>query len=164
MELVTPGIGLIFWMTLSFLIVLFLLKKFAWRPILGALNEREKSIEKALNSAEEAKAEVAKIKDDNLKIIEQAKIERDGIIKDAKEVKEQIIKEARAEAKQKAEAMIADALSEIQNQKDLLLNEMKVQIAEFSVDIAEKIIKTELSDTSKKEEVINKFISDLKLN
>ena len=164
MQLVTPGIGLVFWMTLSFLILLFLLKKFAWKPILASLKERENSIEEALNSAESAREQMANIKAENDKILAQAKIERDGILKDAKEVKTQIINEAKDIAKLEASKIIDNARAEIVSEKEKVISEIKAQMAILSVNIAEKIIKTELSSKNKKEELIDSYVKDIKLN
>ncbi len=164
MQLVTPGIGLVFWMTLSFLIVLFLLKKFAWKPILASLKEREESIEEALNSAENAREQMANIKAENDKILAQAKIERDGILKDAKEVKDQIIGEAKKAAIVEASKIIDNARAEIISEKEKVISEIKAQMAILSVNIAEKIIKTELSSENKKEELIDSYVKDIKLN
>ena len=164
MQLVTPGIGLVFWMTLSFLIVLFLLKKFAWKPILASLKEREESIEEALNSAESAREQMANIKAENDKILAQAKIERDGILKDAKEVKDQIIGDAKKAAIIEASKLIDNARAEIISEKEKVISEIKAQMAILSVNIAEKIIKTELSSENKKEDLINSYVKDIKLN
>ena len=164
MELVTPGIGLLFWMLLSFAVVLFILKKFAWKPILKALKEREDSIEDALESAEKAKEEMAKLQVDNEKIINEAKAERDNLINEAREVKEKIINEAKTQATTEANKLIKQAHTNIQNEKVAAINEIKEQVAILSVEIAEKLLKQELEKDKKQEELINSLLKEIEVN
>lgn len=164
MELVTPGIGLLFWMLLSFAVVLFILKKFAWKPILKALKEREDSIKDALESAEKAKEEMAKLQVDNEKIINEAKSERDNLINEAREVKEKIINEAKTQATTEANKLIKQARINIQNEKAAAINEIKDQVAILSVEIAEKLLKQELAKDKKQEELINSLLKEIEVN
>jgi F-type H+-transporting ATPase subunit b len=164
MELVTPGIGLVFWMLLSFSIVLIILKKYAWRPVMDALKERENSIENAIKSAEKAKEEMARLQMDNKKIIDEARIERDRLIKEAREAKELIINEAKGQAVVEANKLIESARINIQNEKYAAINEMKNQIAVFSVEIAEKILSRELSNKDNQKELMNNLLNEMNLN
>jgi len=164
MELVTPGIGLLFWMLIMFSVVLFILGKFAWKPILQILKERETTIEEALNSAKKAKEEMTKLQEDNRKIITEAKLERDVIIKEAREIKDKMIAEAKKQAATEAEKLVASARESIQNEKAAALNEIKTTVVTLSVEIAEKILKTELEKTGKHEELVDNMLKTIHLN
>lgn len=164
MGLVTPNPGTIFWMIIIFGIVLFILRKFAWKPILNALKEREESIASALNSAEEAKKEVAGLKADNQKIIAEARKEKDIILKEAKEIKEKIIAEAKEKANVETQKSIEHARQQIQSEKDAAINDIKKQVAELSIMIAEKVIKKELGNKGAQEKMVDGLIDDIKLN
>lgn len=164
MELVKPEFGLIFWMTVSFLIVLFLLKKFAWKPILNSLKERETSIEDALNSAKKAKDEVANMKAENERILQDARNERDVLLKQARETKEQIINEARTKAQTEGDRMIAIARETINNEKMAAITELKNQVATLSIEIAEKVIRQQLITDDKQKALVNDLLKDVKLN
>ncbi len=164
MELIQPGIGLIFWMTLSFLIVIFILKKFAWKPILNGLKEREKSIDEALNAAEKAREEMKNLKADNEKLLQEAKEERDNILKDARKMKDSIILEAKEKAQVEANRIVEGALVTIENEKSAAVHDLKNQIATLSIEIAEKILKEELKAKGKQKELIDKLVSEIKFN
>ena len=164
MGLVTPNPGTIFWMVIIFGIVLFILRKFAWKPILNALKDREESIANALNSAELARKEVEGLKADNEKIIAEARREKDVILKEAKEIKEKIIAEAREKANTEAQKSIEQARQQIQSEKTAAINEIKKQVAELSVMIAEKVIKKELTNKGEQEKMVEGLIDDIKLN
>ncbi len=164
MELVTPGIGLIFWMTTTFLIVFFLLKKFAWGPILGMIKDREKSIEDALQKAETAKEDMKLFQKENEKLMSQAKAERDVMLKEARELKESTINEAKSKASAEADRILTAARAEIQNEKNQAINEIKNQVAVLSIEIAEKIIKSELSSDQKQKALVDNLLSEIKLN
>ena len=140
MELVLPGIGLTFWMVLVFGLLLFLLKKFAWKPILSALKERENSIEEALKSAEAAKDQLSKLKSDNEALYKQAREERDQLLKEAKVMKETIISDAKKSAEEEGKRIIQAASEEINKQKAVAIAELKGQVASMSIAIAEKPI------------------------
>ncbi|HPF10009.1 MAG TPA: F0F1 ATP synthase subunit B [Flavobacteriaceae bacterium] len=157
MDLVTPEIGLIFWTTLSFLVLLFLLRKFAWKPILNSVNTREQSIKDALAAAEAAKREMENLTADNERILKEARAERETMLKEAREMKSQMIADAEEEAKAKAEKMISSAQAAIETEKKAAIAELKAQVASLSVDIAEKVVKSELSDKDKQ----LKLVADL---
>ena len=164
MELVKPEFGLIFWMTLSFLIVLFLLKKFAWKPILDSLKERETSIEDALNSAKKARDEVSNMKAENERILQEARNERDVLLKQARETKDQIVNEARGKAQIEADRIITIARETINNEKMAAITELKNQVATLSIEIAEKVIRQQLSTDEKQKALVNDLLKDVKLN
>ncbi len=164
MELIKPDLGLLFWMIISFGILLFVLIRFAWRPILKALRDRERSISKSLLAAQIAKEEMAKIEFGNEKITQLAKIEKDNLLKEAKEIKNSIIEEARETAKLEAKKIIQEARQGVEHEKNQAINEIKNQIAALSVDIAEKILKQKLVEESKQKELIDELIKDIDLN
>ena len=164
MELVKPELGLIFWMALTFLIVLFILKKFAWGPILNAIHEREKSIENSLNLAQQAKAEMEDLKGGNEKLLAEARIERDKILKEAREIKDGMLADAKNKAQSEAERIVADARRNIQAEKLAAVNDLKNQVALISLEIAEKIVRQQLSDDNKQKELVSKLVSEVKLN
>lgn len=160
MELVTPGIGLIFWQTVTFLIVLFLLSKFAWKPIMSALKEREKTIETALASAEQARAEMQQLKASNEALLQQARLERDAILKDAQEAANNIIGEARTKAITEADRIIANAKATIETEKQAALTELKNQVASLSIEIAEKVLRKQLSSDAAQKELVAQYINE----
>ena len=164
MGLVTPGIGLVFWTTLSFLIVLFLLKKMAWKPILAALKEREESITEALKAADKAKFEMAELKAGNKKLLNEARAERDDLLKEARETKNKIVADAKEGAQAEADKIIKSAHDAIETDKKAAINELKNQVAKLSIDIAEKILKNELEDAKKQDDLVKNSIEDFKLN
>jgi F-type H+-transporting ATPase subunit b len=164
MDLVTPELGLIFWTSLSFLILLFILGKFAWKPILNAVNDRENSIKDALKEAEKARLEMQNLKSDNEKILKEARAERDAMIKDAREIKDSMISEAKEEAKAQGTKLIEQAKTTIQNEKLAAITELKNQVADLSIDIAEKVMKNELSNKDKQVELVEKMLDDIELN
>jgi F-type H+-transporting ATPase subunit b len=164
MELVKPAIGLIFWMTVTFGIVLFLLKKFAWKPILGIIKEREQSITQALESAEQAKREMKNLKAGNEKLLQEARLERDKILKEAAEIRESLLNDAKGKAKVEAEKIITSARETINNEKNAAIAELKNQVASLSIEIAEKILKSELSNEDKQKALVSTLLQDVKLN
>jgi len=164
MELITPGLGLVFWMVLSFSVILFILKKFAWKPILKALKERESTIDTALKSADKAREEMEQLKADNEKIIKEAKNERDILLKETRQVKDKIISEAKEKANSDAKKIIEDAKEKIESEKEAALDEIKIQVASFSVEIAEKILKKKLEKSKEQKDLINGLIDDIKIN
>lgn len=164
MELITPGLGLVFWMVLSFSMLLYILKKFAWKPILKALKERENTIDTALKSADKAREKMEQLKADNEKTIKEAKNIRDSLLKEARQVKDKIIVEAKQKANSEATKIIADAKRKIENEKEAALDEIKNQVAGFSVEIAEKILKKKLEKTKDQKDLINELIDEIKIN
>ncbi len=164
MELVTPGIGLIFWQTVTFLIVLFLLSKFAWKPIMQALHEREASIENALSAAEKAKLDIQGLKAENEKLLAQARLERDKILKEASEAGNQMLETARQKASDEGDRMILNAREAIENEKRAAITEVKNMAAQLSVDIAERILRKELSNPQAQQALAQDYIKEVTLN
>lgn len=163
-ELVTPGIGLVFWTAITFLVLLFILRKFAWKPILGAVSDREEGIKKALASAENAKKEMQNLHSDNEKLLKEARAERESMLKEAREIKEKMIAEAKGEAQAQANKMIAQAQESIRSEKHAALAELKSQVANMSVEIAEKVVRAELTDKNKQLSLVEKMLEDVTLN
>lgn len=164
MGLMIPETGLVIWMLITFLILLFLLTKFAWKPIMKMIKDREKSIEDALASAENAKAEMNNLKAENEKILQEARNERDKMIKEAREIREQMIAEAKGKAKSEGDKMLQSAREAIHNEKMAAITDLKNQVAQLSIDIAEKIIARELSSENKQKELIGDLLKEVKLN
>ncbi len=164
MELIQPGIGLIFWMTLTFAFLLFILGKFAWPAITKGLKEREQSIHDALNAAEKAKEEMKKLQLDNEQLLRKAMDERDAILSDGRKVRDKTIAEAREKASEEANMIVEGAMERIENEKMGAIIDLKNQIATLSIEIAEKILKEELSHGKKQEELIKKLTEDIELN
>ena len=164
MDLITPSVGLIFWTAVVFIILLVLLRSLAWKPILSAVKEREQSIEDALNAAKKAKEEMALLNAQNEKIMKEARAERDAILKEAREMKENIINEAKNSATVEANKLIENAKSAIQNEKASAMADIKNQVGQLSIEIAEKILTKELSDKSAQEALVNDVIDQAKFN
>ena len=164
MDLIKPEFGLIFWTGLSFLILLFVLRKFAWKPILNSVNTREQSILDALSSAEAAKKEMENLTADNEKLLKEARLERDAMMKEAREIKTKMIADAKDEAKIEADKMIINAQAAIQSEKKSAIAEIKNQVASLSLDIAEKVVKDELSNKDKQLKLVETMLDDAKLN
>ena len=164
MELVTPEIGLIFWTTIVFLLLLIVLKKYAWKPILAAVDERNKSIEDALKAADKAKKEMLALNTDNERILIQARKERDALLKEGREIKDNIIAEAKDKAKLESDKILITAKEQINNEKMKAITELKNQVASMSIDIAENILKSELSDKNKQKELIAEALKSNELN
>ena len=164
MDLVTPDIGLIFWSTLFFLILLFVLGKFAWPAILSAVKARNESIRNALDAAEKAKKEMARLQAYNEKILAEARADRDALIKEAKEVKDRIIAEAKEQAGLEAKKMVQQARESIRSEKAAAINDLKQQVAGLSVQIAEKILQEKLKETKAQKELISQIIKEADLN
>jgi F-type H+-transporting ATPase subunit b len=164
MGLVTPDYGLLFWMVLTFGIVLFILKKFAWKPILGSLKERETSIEEALELAQKTRDEMAKLQADNEKILAEARQQREELLKEARDIRQKMIDEAKDKARDEGDKMIATARQAIENEKSTAIEEMKKAIVSMSVQIAEKILKKQLDDPKQQQEYLDTYLKDVKLN
>lgn len=162
--MIEPGIGLLFWMTLTFIILLFLLAKFAWKPILNAVNDREVTIIDALNQAKLAKQEMAKLKEDNERILREARAERDGILKEARDMKDKIVNEAKDRAKVEGEKMIAAARQSIQSEKNAAMAEIKSQIGTLSVNIAENILREKLNNDGAQNALVENILNKSNLN
>lgn len=164
MGLVTPGIGLVIWMTIAFLVVWIGLGKFAWPSIMKTIKEREESIANALKSAEAARQEMTKLQSDNERIMKEAYAQRDTIMKEAKDLKDKIVSDAKDKAQAEADRIVASARESIVNEKTAAMAEIRSHVAKLSIDIAEKVLRSELSDASKQEKLMNDLISDIKLN
>jgi F-type H+-transporting ATPase subunit b len=164
MELVTPGIGLVFWTALAFICLLILLRKFAWKPILGAIHEREQFIDDALNKAELAKQEMARLTSQNEDLMKQARAERDEILKEAKILKDSIVNEAKTSAQTEGAKLIEKARIEIENQKKVALAELKGQVSALSLEIAERVLRSQLDDKAKQQDLVNSLLKDVELN
>ncbi|MFM2207431.1 MAG: hypothetical protein RL213_1406 [Bacteroidota bacterium] len=164
MELIKPSIGLVFWMTVSFLILLFILKKFAWKPILNMLHEREQNIAEALNTAKKAREEMASLKADNERLLNEARLERDRMMKEARDTKDAIIAEAKGKAQSEANKILAQTRETIQTEKNAALTELKNQVAIMSIQIAEKILRAELSNDDKQKALVQNMLKDINMN
>lgn len=164
MELVTPSIGLVFWTSIAFVCLLILLKKFAWKPILSAIKEREQFIDDALNKAELAKKELVRMTAQNEDLMKQARAERDEILKEAKVLKDTIVNEAKTQAQQEGAKLIEKARIEIENQKKAALAELKGQVSTLSLDIAERVLRSQLDDKAKQQDLVNSLLKDVELN
>ena len=157
------SIGLFFWQTIIFVILIFLLKKFAWSPILKAVNDREQGIKDALASAEAAKKEMQSLQADNEKIMKEARAERDSLLKEARDLKNSMISQAKDEAKSEAQKIIESANEAILNEKNAAVSDIKKQVASLSIEIAEKLLKEKLSDDNKQMKIVEDLIKDVKL-
>src|SRR5258707_6122671 len=164
MDLLTPGTGLLFWQVIIFLGLVLLLGKFAWKPILSSLKEREESIQTALDQAEKAKMEMALLKSDNEKLLKETREERDKILRDARTASNRLQEEAQVTAKKTADKIIEDAKSVINTEKQAAMRDVKAQVAQFPFEIAEKLIKKNLSDDKSQRDLTETLIKDLKLN
>ena len=163
-SLIEPAIGLIFWTTITFVLLLVLLGKFAWKPILAAIKTREKGIEDALSSAEKALNDMRELRANNDKILAEARNERDALIKEARDAKDAIINEAKSKAQKDADRILATAREQIINEKNAAVTELKNQVATLSIEIAEKILRSELSSDEKQKTLVNNLMKDVNLN
>ena len=157
-------LGLFFWLLVIFVGLVFLLKKFAWKPILDAVNEREEGIKNALLAAENAKKDMQNLKADNEKLLAEARAERDLMIKEAREIKEKMIADAKSEAQAQGEKMIDQAKASIESEKNAAMAELKNQVSSLSLEIAEKLLKDELSNKESQVKLVEKMLGDAKLN
>jgi F-type H+-transporting ATPase subunit b len=164
MDLVTPAIGLVFWTTVVFIILIVLLTKFAWKPILSAIKEREQNIEKALKSADRARAEIKDLQTANERLLNEARAERDAMLKEAREIKEKMLADAKEKAKEEAERILSSARDTIRNEKNAALAQIKEQVATLSIEVAEKILKSELSSEVKQKVLAEQLLEEVKLN
>lgn len=162
--LITPSVGLIFWSSIVFLLLFFILAKFAWKPILAAVKEREDGIENALKSAENAKKEMENLKAGNEKIVAEARAERDILLKEAREIKDSIINEAKIKAQKESDRILTSAREQITNEKNAAITELKNQVATLSIDIAEKILKSDLASDEKQKALVSSLMKDVNLN
>ena len=164
MDLVTPGFGLVFWTALTFIFLLLILKKFAWKPILGAVSDREEGIKNALASAENARKEMENLHADNERILKEARAERETMLKEAREIKTKMIDDAKGEAQNQANKMIAQAQAAIESEKKAAMAELKSHVAGLSIDIAEKVVRQELSNKDEQLKLVESMLGEAKLN
>ncbi|MHA4893382.1 F0F1 ATP synthase subunit B [Pedobacter sp. PWIIR3] len=164
MELLVPEFGLVILQTIAFLLLMFLLAKFAWKPVLAAIKEREQSIDEALNKAELAKQEMTRLTAQNEELMKEARAERDLILKEAKSLKDNILHEAKSQAHNEGAKMIEKAKIEIENQKKAALAELKNQVSSLSIDIAERVLRNQLKDKIKQQELVTNLLKDVELN
>lgn len=161
MSLVTPDIGLLFWMLFSFSIVLILLKKYAWKPILNALKEREESIQESIDQAALARKEIEDLKSDNEKILQEARAERDQMLREARDAKDAIVTEAKTVAQKEADGLLERARTEIETEKKAAVAELKGHVAQLSIEIAEKVIKERLSDDDQQRQLVDRLLDEV---
>lgn len=159
--LVNPELGLIFWMTLSFVAVLFILKKFVWKPIMSSLQDREETIEKSLQEAENARAEMARLTSQNEQLLAEARTEREKILGEARQIKEKMIADAKGIADEEAKKLISRANDEINKQKMAAIDELKKEVAGYSVAIAEKLLGKQLDNNAAQQKLIADQLSEL---
>ncbi|MGM0946900.1 MAG: F0F1 ATP synthase subunit B [Bacteroidota bacterium] len=164
MDLIIPSSGLIFWQLIGFLGLFFILVKFAWKPMLAALEEREGSIDNALKAAEQARNEMANLKAENEKLLADARVERDTILTQAQQASKRMIEEAKEEANKQGAQMIENAKIVIENEKKAALTEVKNQVAVLTIEVTEKLLRKNLSDQAAQKELVDEFVKDLKLN
>ena len=162
--LLNPAFGSVVWATVSFLVVLFLLRKMAWDPILQGLKDREEEIEGALNAAKEARAEIQNLQSDNERLLQEARAERDGMLRDARDMADKLVADAKQTAKDEGERMIDQAKQAIDGERAAAVAELKAEVAKLSLEIAEKLVRQELKDDGAQQELIGRMISDSKLN
>jgi len=158
------SLGLFIMQTILFVALILLLKKFAWKPILDAVNEREEGIKNALQSAENARAEMQNLQADNQRILQEARMERDALLKEAAQMKDKIIADAKNDARMEAEKMIAQAKAAIEGEKNAAMAELKSQVSSLSLEIAEKLLKEELANKDSQVKLVEKMLGDAKLN
>jgi len=157
------SIGLFFWQTVIFVCLIFLLKKYAWKPILDSVNEREEGIKNALLSAEKAKEEMASLQSDNEQTLKKARLERDGLLKEAREIKQKLIDDAKNEASAEAKKILIQAQETIKSEKNAAIVDLKNQVASLSVEIAEKVLKEKLSNDKSQMELVKELVKDVSL-
>lgn len=164
MELLTPGTGLIIWQLIIFVALVFLLSKLAWKPIINSLKEREGSIQSALDTAERARAEMAQLKNDNEKLLKEAREERDKMLKEARDIANRMKDEAQTDAKKAADKILAEARAAINTEKEAAMRDVRAQVALFSLEVAEKLMKKNLASDKEQKNLVEGYIKDLKLN
>ena len=162
--LLTPAAGVVIWTTIAFLTVLFILRKFAWKPILKGLKDREESIDNALSAAERARNEMANLQADNERLLQEARVERDRILKEARDMRDAMVNDAKGKAQEEADRMITAAREAIANEKNRAVAELKNQVANLSIEIAEKLVRQNLAGDAANQELAEKLADDAKLN
>jgi F-type H+-transporting ATPase subunit b len=158
------SVGLFFWQAVVFILLLLLLRKFAWKPILNAVNDREEGIKNALDSAEKAKLEMQNLQADNQKLLKEARAEREAMLKEARDIKNKMIEDAKGQAKEEANKIVAQAQVTIETEKKAAIAELKAQVADLSINIAEKVMREELSNKDKQMKLVESMLSEATLN
>jgi F-type H+-transporting ATPase subunit b len=158
------SLGLFFWQAVLFIVLILLLKKFAWKPILDSVNEREEGIKNALDSAEKAKLEMQNLQADNQKLLKEAREERESMLKEARDIKNKMIEDAKGDAQAQANKMISQAQAAIESEKKAAIAELKTQVASLSIEIAEKVVREELSNKDKQIKLVESMLGEAKLN
>ncbi|MDB5230008.1 MAG: synthase sector subunit b [Chitinophagaceae bacterium] len=164
MDLLNPGFGLLIWTLLAFLIVFFILKKFAWKPILSSLKQREEGIADAIASAEKIKIEMAQLKNENESLLAKAREERSAMLKEAKDASDKMIAEAKEKARLEYDKILADAQAAIHQQKNAAITEVKNEVGRLVIDVAEKVLRKELNNKNEQEKYIQELAGGVKLN
>lgn len=164
MELLLPGVGLIFWTLVAFILVFVILRKFAWKPILSSLHDREKGIADSLETAKRVKAEMAQLKNENEELLAKAREERGVMLKEARDTKDRIIGEAREQAKVEANKIISEAQQAINAQKMAAITEVKNQVGKLVIEVTEKVLRKELNSKEAQEAHIQSLVSEVKMN
>lgn len=164
MDLITPDLGLVFWTGLTFIILMFILAKFIWKPLMAVVNKREESIQSALDLAKKTNAEMEKLKTQNENLLREARIERDEMIKEAKETTVQMVEGAKAKAKEEADKIVENARISIVAEKNAAMTELRNEVAGIALEIAEKILRKELSTDDKQKQLAQSFADDINLN
>ena len=164
MGIVTPGFGLIFWTTITFFLLLFLLAKFAWKPILKAVQDREQAIDLALKAAEAAKSEMASLQSSNEQLLKEAREEREQILKEARTMRDKTIAEAKTAASEEAAKVLDAARAQIHNEKMAAMTEVKNQVAQLAIDMSERILRAELKDANAQKAMVDRAMEDIKMN
>ncbi len=164
MDLLTPAVGLLIWQIVIFSVVVFLLGKFAWKPVVNGLKEREASIDSALRMAEETRAEMAKLKANNEQLLAEARAERDKMIREAKNVTDKMIADAKDKATAESNRIMQDASEAMAQERVAVIAQMKKDVAALSIEIAEKVLRKELNDKKAQQTLVSDLIADAKLN
>lgn len=164
MELLLPGFGIIFWTLIAFIVVLVILKKFAWKPILTSLKDREENIANAIASAEKVKAEMAQLKNENETLLAKAREERAALLKDAKDTADKLVADAKDKAKTEYDRILTDAQAAIEQQKNKALTEVKNKVGTLVIEVAEKVLRKELANKAEQENYIKQLADGVKLN
>jgi len=164
MDLLTPEIGLLFWQLVVFLILVFALSRFAWKPITQSLKEREENIQSALDMAEKTRVEMTKLQADNQRLLAEARAERDAIVRSANDTRDRILAEAQQKATEEGQRIMNQTRDAIQAERQAMMAQVKKEVAELSLGIAEKVLRKELSDKKSQEELVNGLVAEARLN
>jgi F-type H+-transporting ATPase subunit b len=164
MNLITPEFGLLFWQTLTFLVLLLLLGRFAWKPIMSSLREREETIEGALRSAELARQEMTKLRADNERLLDEARAERDAMMRKAQQTADAIVEEAKNKAAAESNRIVESARAAIQSERQAAIDDIRRQVATLSVDIAEKVIRRQINGDPQQRQLVDQFVKDIHLS